>query len=842
MPVVPNPGIRIDGKLNNPKAATRKNLSTDMKVGRQNVFDYTDSAVSDGSTDARAAILAADAVGPVVLPPGTYAIASNMTLSNKITFDPGAKLKPASGITVTLSGGVYASLNQHIFDESAGGSINVDKMPDVRPDWWGANPSESDNVPFIEAALRNASVDTPLVINEAVYNCRSTFNITSKTVSIQGSGTGSKLQWKSDFSGIAIDISSCPSVKFQNLSIAGENVPYEGIYARVTTDTLIVDGCHISGFCGVTGQAQIMCEDLVNATVTNCVLENGADISVIGKTFTANSTTDVITSTAHGFINGDGVIFRGTDLPAGLIEAAIYFVREKTDDTFKVEKVPSTSAVDLTDNGSGTLKVSKSDVCADITFYNCQNVVCVGNASRSKCDNGIVFGTSVDTKCNAVIVGNLVENHLKHGIVIAYGNYLTTRMVVCSNRIHNCGWTGIYQSSSAGTNVGTSSISNNVITNCSGRYFYDQAGNAGIYLGGLKGGTVVGNVIHDCGFDIDGNSASAVGRGIFVVGADNVVIGQNQIKSATRAAIELSTGVESNNVNINGNILVDAPYLITLVHSGVLAVLKDICIRVNTLHNKTVDGHGIYIAEYAGGIEIECTDNSFRGMKQASTKAAIYSVNEIYANSTFEGNKISDWDYGFYSNNDTGTEEDFAIGIRWKLENNTFDSVTTCFGLRSGVYHAVGRRNRFVNCEPGFSATIMPAVIENESLVGFYHTSRPTRKCRVGDYISPLDHSSGNNLGYYNSASVPTGKAFTNTGDTLTITGHGYSVGDRLRASGGSLPTPMKAGKEYYVKSAPTADTLTLTETVNGLTLTLTTNASGTVTLLDYTPTWTAAT
>ena len=119
MPVVPNPGIRIDGKLNNPKAATRKNLSTDMKVGRQNVFDYTDSAVSDGSTDARAAILAADAVGPVILPPGTYAIASNMTLTNKITFDPGAKLKPANGITVTLNDGYVAEDTQHVFDISA---------------------------------------------------------------------------------------------------------------------------------------------------------------------------------------------------------------------------------------------------------------------------------------------------------------------------------------------------------------------------------------------------------------------------------------------------------------------------------------------------------------------------------------------------------------------------------------------------------------------------------------------------------------------------------------------------------------------------------------------------
>ncbi len=159
MPVVPNPGIRIDGKLNNPKAATRKNLSTDMKVGRQNVFDYTDSAVSDGSTDARAAILAADTVGPVILPPGTYAIASNMTLSNKITFDPGAKLKPASGIVITLNGGYIAEDTQHVFDISAGGTFQIDKQRLITSRHFGAlgnGVNTEDDSAAIQAALTEA--------------------------------------------------------------------------------------------------------------------------------------------------------------------------------------------------------------------------------------------------------------------------------------------------------------------------------------------------------------------------------------------------------------------------------------------------------------------------------------------------------------------------------------------------------------------------------------------------------------------------------------------------------------------------------------------------------------
>lgn len=156
MPVVPNPGIRIDGKLNNPKAATRKNLSTDMKVGRQNVFDYTDSTVSDGSTDARAAILAADAVGPVILPPGTYAIASNMTLTNNVKFEPGAKLKPANGVYIISNGQVEAEAGQ-IFDLSAGGfvGLNPQVQQEVLPEWWGAVAMEEPRDRTVGAANTN---------------------------------------------------------------------------------------------------------------------------------------------------------------------------------------------------------------------------------------------------------------------------------------------------------------------------------------------------------------------------------------------------------------------------------------------------------------------------------------------------------------------------------------------------------------------------------------------------------------------------------------------------------------------------------------------------------------
>lgn len=79
------------------------------------------------------------------------------------------------------------------------------------------------------------------------------------------------------------------------------------------------------------------------------------------KTFTGSSSTDKITSTAHGMNDGDEIIFKIGDLPAPLIAGVLYFVRDKTTNDFKVTTTSGGSAMDLTINGSGTLKFYKNE-------------------------------------------------------------------------------------------------------------------------------------------------------------------------------------------------------------------------------------------------------------------------------------------------------------------------------------------------------------------------------------------------------------------------------------------------------------------------------------------------
>lgn len=76
----------------------------------------------------------------------------------------------------------------------------------------------------------------------------------------------------------------------------------------------------------------------------------------VGTAFTADSSTDTFTATAHGLSNGDVVEVSnsGGALPAGLTENTKYFVVGAATNTFQVSASRGGSAVTITDNGTGT--------------------------------------------------------------------------------------------------------------------------------------------------------------------------------------------------------------------------------------------------------------------------------------------------------------------------------------------------------------------------------------------------------------------------------------------------------------------------------------------------------
>jgi len=77
------------------------------------------------------------------------------------------------------------------------------------------------------------------------------------------------------------------------------------------------------------------------------------------KTFTATNATNLFTSTAHGYADGEAVRLytaSGT-LPSGVVATARYYVISATTNTFQLSTTSGGSASAIADDGSGTLSV-----------------------------------------------------------------------------------------------------------------------------------------------------------------------------------------------------------------------------------------------------------------------------------------------------------------------------------------------------------------------------------------------------------------------------------------------------------------------------------------------------
>lgn len=78
------------------------------------------------------------------------------------------------------------------------------------------------------------------------------------------------------------------------------------------------------------------------------------DGEVYGGWFFADDATDVCTQYGHGLSNGQRIQLATTGtLPAGLSVATTYYVRDKTDDTFKIAASAGGAAINITSTGSG---------------------------------------------------------------------------------------------------------------------------------------------------------------------------------------------------------------------------------------------------------------------------------------------------------------------------------------------------------------------------------------------------------------------------------------------------------------------------------------------------------
>jgi hypothetical protein len=137
----------------------------------------TAGADATGATDSRTVLnTIGNASGvDVRITPGTYRVNSDLTVANRLRFDNNAKLRPASGVTITLSGGFEADDFQHVFDLSLGGSVVVSNRAYTTPENYGAaGDGSTDDADAIQASFDSGASGTKLLSH---YRCDSTITL-----------------------------------------------------------------------------------------------------------------------------------------------------------------------------------------------------------------------------------------------------------------------------------------------------------------------------------------------------------------------------------------------------------------------------------------------------------------------------------------------------------------------------------------------------------------------------------------------------------------------------------------------------------------------------------------
>lgn len=176
-------------------ASSSASLAQAAAAAAASVGSVVSTSAADGTTDDRSAIAAADtsaaSAGALVqLKKGTHRVATSLTITSPVIFQPGAILKPDSGATVTLSGGVQAGLSQ-IIDQSAGGIVVPNNVDAWHPAWWGPVRTADDTTTWTRMmAARTASGvrQTIRVPQDVGSACTRLWNLTVDNVHIDASG------------------------------------------------------------------------------------------------------------------------------------------------------------------------------------------------------------------------------------------------------------------------------------------------------------------------------------------------------------------------------------------------------------------------------------------------------------------------------------------------------------------------------------------------------------------------------------------------------------------------------------------------------------------------------
>ncbi|MFF2481801.1 glycosyl hydrolase family 28-related protein [Paenibacillus sp. NPDC058071] len=175
-------------------------------------------------------------INTIYFPKGTYLVEKNITIpvAKRLTFDRGARIKPAKGVTITVNGAVDAGVYDWVFDISAGGVIaGTPLTADIYPHWFGAKgDGVTDDSAAFQAAMLICNKKYRIFLPQGTYRIRQTIENQSRGMYgvgdyVDGGQLGSQIMW--DPIDTKTDLLPCIRIEqagldavFENFSVIGE--------------------------------------------------------------------------------------------------------------------------------------------------------------------------------------------------------------------------------------------------------------------------------------------------------------------------------------------------------------------------------------------------------------------------------------------------------------------------------------------------------------------------------------------------------------------------------------------------------------------------------------------
>ncbi|MUT68048.1 hypothetical protein GOM71_19255 [Paenibacillus sp. NEAU-GSW1] len=239
------------------KEEQNENFQTlDTEFGWRGINIRWKGANPNGTAGSYAALLSAvsDESDTIYIPKGVYLIEKNITISSakRLVFARNARLKPASGVTITVNCTIDAGIFDWIFDVSAGGWIGgFPLVGDIYPHWFGAKgDGNTDDTAAFQAAMDVCNKKYRIFIPPGAYRIRR--SIVNNSRGMYGAATyvddqqdGAVLVW--DPIDTATDLLPCILIDnagidavFENFAIQGR-VEYSSQYLSKWIDKSLFD-------------------------------------------------------------------------------------------------------------------------------------------------------------------------------------------------------------------------------------------------------------------------------------------------------------------------------------------------------------------------------------------------------------------------------------------------------------------------------------------------------------------------------------------------------------------------------------------------------------------------